>query len=361
MKLPRIWVGVATIAIAALALGWWWLNGRDGVLGTSPELRTYKSSDGWTMKYPASWHLQTYKGAPKIVAERWLARGAVVSDIPSDLHRVSPSTTAWDLSQVPPGFVALDFGISEGGPVLRGHPLKLPLALSAMTTAEGHGSLTAEYESGWKLGHQYLAYAYLGPGVSVKQRLVLQKMLSSINFKGFQSNYVFTVHHVDFDNQHAIATIHFHVAWNGAVFPGARLCSWASHPPGGTRVVLGSRVTKAVSPHDGSVAVHTGTPPQHVEARCGPRLDHGRYVINRAMLVISRGLWRLRYRGKWRGSKVPGVSECPVSAQDKTGREADFNLLLQRARTVVGGTVVAHLSFFRAKPTVSIVCHPYRH
>jgi hypothetical protein len=58
-------------------------------LETARIYRTYRSPDGWTMKYPVSWHVQTYARGPKIVAERYLVRGAIVSDIPSDWGRAT--------------------------------------------------------------------------------------------------------------------------------------------------------------------------------------------------------------------------------------------------------------------------------
>lgn len=363
MKLSRTWIAVASIAIAiaTLAVGGWWLNGRNHVLGTSGELRTYKSADGWTMQYPASWHLQTYDGAPRIVAERFLARGAIVSDIPSDLHRAGPATTAWDLSQVPPGFVALDFGISEGGPMSRADHIKLPLVLSAMTKAHQRASLDARYESGFKLGHQYLAYAYLGAGASAVQRRAVARVLASISFRGFQPSYVFSGNRVSFDQRDGVATIHFKVAWNGAVFPGARRCSWVSHPSGSSPVVLGSRMIEGAGPRVGSLQTNTTKRPRHVEVECGPRLDHGRYVITRSRLLTNHGLWLLRYRARWRGSNVAGIGECSVSVRDKTGREADYNVRLHGGRLVSGSSKVAHLTFFRARPSVSMKCHPFRY
>jgi hypothetical protein len=130
------------------------------------------------------------RSKPTVPGERqrdglWL----ILFGYPYEPSQTVPSTapvtcTAWDLSQVPPGFVALDFGIFEGGIMSRGDSLKLPLALPAMTRAERRGSLVARYESGFKLGHRYLAYAYMGSGASLQQRRALRTMLSSINFTG---------------------------------------------------------------------------------------------------------------------------------------------------------------------------------
>lgn len=361
MKLSKTWIAVVSVAVVALSLGGWWLSSRDRVLGTSAEFRTYKSADGWTMQYPASWHLQTYDGAPPIVATRFLARGAIVSDIPSDLRRAGPRTTAWDLSHVPPGFVALDFGISEGGPQSRAFRLKLPLALSEMRKAQQRGSLVARYEGGFKLGHQYLAYAYVGSGASAVQRRAVKRMLASINFKDFQPSYVFSGERVSFDQSRGVATIHFKVAWNGAVFPGVRRCTWISHPPDASPVVLGSKRIEVDGPRGGSLQTNTTKRPRHVDVECGSRLDHGRYVVTRSGLVTKHGLWLLRYRARWRGSKVAGIGECSVMVRDKTGREADYNVRLRGGRHVRGSSKAAHLDFFRAHPSASMKCHPYRY
>jgi hypothetical protein len=327
----------------------------------SSALHTYKSPDGWTMTYPASWHLQTYTGAPKIVAARFLTRGAVVTNIPRDLRRAGPTTTAWDLSHVPPDFVALDFGIAEGGPMSRADRLKLPLALSAMNRAQHQGSLVARYESGFKLGHQYLAYAYLGSDASRIQRRGLERMLASISFKGFQPGYVFTGERFSFDPQSGAATIRYKVAWNGAVFPGARRCSWVSHPPDASPFVLGSKVIQIAGPRSGSLVTNTPKRPSAVQVECGPRLDHGRYVVTHTRLVIEGGLWLLRYRARWRGSHVPGIGQCSVSVRDGTGREADYDVRLHGGRLVNGSSKAAHLSFFKAPPSASMKCHRFRY
>jgi hypothetical protein len=161
----------------------------DGTINPSGRSSTYTDPKlGWSWKYPANWHLQTFSGGIGL----GLLEGALVTNVDRDFHHPDLgsccSDSGWDMSDTPDDLVVVEFHCLDAGAQSRPSrkpDTAFPLALGTFKQATDQPSYGAPQPRLWKAvrihGDQHFGTSvWLGHKVSQSEKATASRIVSSI-------------------------------------------------------------------------------------------------------------------------------------------------------------------------------------
>jgi hypothetical protein len=146
----------------------------------------YQDPNGWSMRYPSSWHLTTFRRV--CLAD---FNGAMVSNVPGVYHSTqSPQSCYWppNMASLPPDGVVVEFDLMEGGPVsgtTRSTPdTPFPLSLPALQPAPTPGTTVRWYTQRVQVdgNPRYTLNVWIGPEATEPARETANRIVASISF-----------------------------------------------------------------------------------------------------------------------------------------------------------------------------------
>lgn len=194
MRRIRVFV-IVSLAVALLA---WWLarNGEqtapDYVGRASLDAATWVSHTdptvGWSLRYPARWHLQVAQPDP---AEFSCKGDAVlVTDFDADLRHPDlgdgSCTSAWDMRDLPTNFVIVELEVPADVTPGPEHSQTMPLSLE--DALQGSGMARFGVPRGVYIpvfideGHQYIVRVWNGPDATSQDLKIADAIVGSMRF-----------------------------------------------------------------------------------------------------------------------------------------------------------------------------------
>jgi hypothetical protein len=194
----RMPVVVAAILLVGLLAAWWLARDHSGppdyvgqASANTGSWRTYSASRiGWSLRYPAMWHLQTDAGdetEPSCTSDT-----VVVANVDADLQHPdlggASCTGAWDMRDLRSNFVIVQLEVPADVPPnpesgQRTTPLSLDEALESPRIAEfgvPRGVWIPVYIDE---AHQYFVRVWHGPDASNQDMAIADAVVGSMRFE----------------------------------------------------------------------------------------------------------------------------------------------------------------------------------
>ncbi len=178
---------VALLVFAAAALLVWaaFASSRSSPT-SSAGWSSYRDPAGWTMRYPTSWDLSTFRGV--CMAD---FNGAMVSNVPDAYHSTESATGCYwppNMASLPPDGVVVEFDLMQGGPAtgmaVTTPDTSFPLSLAALQPAPTPGSTVRWYTQPVQVNGnpRYRLDVWIGPAATEQARETASTIVASISF-----------------------------------------------------------------------------------------------------------------------------------------------------------------------------------
>lgn len=161
---------------------------------------------------------------------------------------------------------------------------------------------------------------------------------NDIEIAGGDDGYVFTFEILGYDEAQNHVQLRYTSEWASDEPPGVRDCTWYLYREDGS-FISDWEYNIGAQPRRVSRTTEITAPelPDHIETSCGPRQDHGRYVLTSGPVVEKRRLgtvqeWVLAFDLTWEGSRVRGQTECHWQIYSRDG-----TTVMKRGVQGVGG------------------------